>query len=82
MTVTVITVCNENIGGHHYIFTATKRWWRKSSNPTVGQSSLISSTHHFYDWHPGSRCSWTCNQLTSKVDRSIAGSRLRWSIPT
>ena len=25
-------------------------WWRKSSNMTVGQSSLISSTHHFCDW--------------------------------
>jgi len=26
-------------------------------------NSLISLTHHFYDWHPGSRCGWTCNQL-------------------
>jgi len=25
-------------------------WWRKSSNMTVGQSSLISLTHHCYDW--------------------------------
>ena len=31
-------------------------WWRKSSNMTVGQSSLISLPHHCYDWHPGSRC--------------------------
>ena len=31
-------------------------WWRKSSNMTVGQSSLISLAHHCYDWHPGSRC--------------------------
>jgi len=31
-------------------------WWRKSSNMTVGQSSLISLTHHCYDWQPGSRC--------------------------
>jgi len=23
---------------------------------------------------------WTCNQLTSKVDGGITGSRLRWSI--
>ena len=32
-------------------------WWRKSSNMTVGQSSLISLslTHHCYDWHLGSR---------------------------
>jgi len=30
--------------------------------------------------HPGSRCGWTCNQLTSKVDGGITGSRLRWSI--
>ena len=30
--------------------------WRKSSNMTVGQSSLISLAHHCYDWHPGSRC--------------------------
>jgi len=37
-------------------------WWRKSPNTTVGQSSLISSTHHCYDWHPGSRCGWSCNQ--------------------
>ena len=50
-------------------------WWRKLSNTTVGLSSLISSTHHFYNWHPGSRCGWTCNQLTSKVDGGITGSR-------
>ena len=31
-------------------------WWRKSSNMTIGQSSLISLAHHCYDWHPGSRC--------------------------
>ena len=31
-------------------------WWRKLSNMTVGQSSLISLAHHCYDWHPGSRC--------------------------
>ena len=31
-------------------------WWRKSSNMTVGQSSLISLAHHCYDWHPGNRC--------------------------
>ena len=24
-------------------------WWRKSSNMTVGQSSLISLAHHCYD---------------------------------
>jgi len=42
-------------------------WWRKSSNITVGQSRKISLTHYCYDWHPGSRCGWTCNQLTSKV---------------
>jgi len=48
-------------------------WWRKSSNMTVGQSSLISLANHCYDWHPESRCGWTCNQLTSNVD----GSRLR-----
>ena len=45
-------------------------WLRKSSNVAVGQFSLISLTHHCYDWHPGSRCGWTCNQLTSKVDGS------------
>jgi len=55
---------------------------RASSNITVGQSSLISLTHHCYDWHPGSRCGWTCNQLTSKVDGGITGSWLRWSILT
>jgi len=57
-------------------------WWRKLLNMTVGQSSLISLTHHCYDWHPGSRCGWTYNQLTSKVDVGITGSRLRWSILT
>jgi len=31
-------------------------WWRKSSNMTVGQSSLISLAHHCYGWHPGSHC--------------------------
>jgi len=46
---------------------------------TVGLSSLISLTHHCYDWHPRSHCGWTCNQLTSKVDGGITGSRLRWS---
>jgi len=53
-------------------------WWKKLSNTTVSQSSLLSSTHHCYDRHPGSRCSWTCNQLTSKVDGGVTGSRLRW----
>jgi len=57
-------------------------WWRKSSNMTVGQSSLISLTHHCYDCHRGSYCGWICNQLTSKVDGGITGSRLRWSILT
>ena len=57
-------------------------WWRKSSNMTVGQSSLISLTYHCYDWHPGSRYGWTCKQLTSKVDEGITVSRLRWSILT
>ena len=57
-------------------------WWRKSSNMTVGQSSPIRLTHHCYDWHPGSPCGWTCNQLTSKVDAGITGSQLRWSILT
>ena len=54
-------------------------WWRKASNMTVGQSSLISLAHHCCDWHPENRCGWTCNQLTSKVDGSITGSWLRWS---
>jgi len=31
-------------------------WWRKSSNMTVDQCSLIYLAHHCYDWHPGSRC--------------------------
>ena len=31
-------------------------WWRKLSNMTVGQSSLISLAHHCYNWHPGSCC--------------------------
>jgi len=44
------------------------------SNMTVGQSSLISLAHHCYDWHPGSRCGWTCNQLTSKFNGGITGS--------
>jgi len=38
--------------------------------------SLISLTHHCYDWHLGSRCGWTCNQPISKVDGGITGSRL------
>jgi len=37
--------------------------------------------HHCYDWHPESRCGWTCNQLTSKVDGGITGSQ-NWSTPT
>jgi len=41
-------------------------WWRKSSNMTVGQSSLISLTHHCYDWHPGSRCGWTWQPVDIK----------------
>jgi len=27
--------------------------------------------------HPGSRCGWICNQMTSEVDVGITGSRLR-----
>jgi len=57
-------------------------WWRKSSNMTVGQSSPISIAHHCYDWHSGSHCGWTCNQLTSKADGGITGSWLTWSILT
>jgi len=45
-------------------------------------TTLISLAHHCYDWHPGSCCRWTCNQLTSKVDGGITRSRLRWSILT
>ena len=43
---------------------------------------LLHLSHHLTDtdWHPGSRCGWTCNQLTSKVHGGITGSRLRWSI--
>ena len=48
-----------------------------SSITIVGQSSLISLAHRRCDWHPGSRCGWTCKQLTSKVDGGITGSRLR-----
>ena len=41
-----------------------------------------SLTHYCYDWHPGSRCGWTCIQLTSKVDGGTTGSQLSWSILT
>jgi len=34
------------------------RWWRKSSNMTVGQSSLISLAHHCH-------CGWTCNHAVN-----------------
>jgi len=44
--------------------------------------SLISLTHHCYNLNPGSRCGWTCNQLTSKVDGGITGSQFRWSTLT
>jgi len=54
-------------------------WWRNLSNLTVGQSSLISLTHHYYNLYPVNRCGWTCNQLTSKVDGGITGSWLRKS---
>jgi len=40
-------------------------WWRKLSNTTVGQSSLIYSTHHCYDWHRGSYCG--CLTLSNTV---------------
>jgi len=56
--------------------------WSKLSNMTVGQSSLISFTHHFYDWHPESHCDWTCNQLTPKVDGDVTRSQLRLSTLT
>jgi len=29
----------------------------------------------FLHWHPGHHCSWTCNQLTSKVDGGITESQ-------
>ena len=45
----------------------TDKLVKKFSNMTVGQSSLISSTDHCYDWYPGSRCGWTCNQLTVDI---------------
>ena len=51
-----------------------------ASNMTVGQSSLISLAHHCYNWHPGRRCGWTCNQLTSKVDGGITGSQFSPSV--
>jgi len=34
---------------------------------TVGQSSLTSLAYHCYDWYLGSRCGWTCNQLTIDI---------------
>ena len=61
---------------------ATDKLAEKMENMTVGQSSPISLAHHCYDWHPGSRCGWTCNQLQSTVDGGITGSRFRWSILT
>ena len=39
---------------------------KAATDKLVGQSSLISLAHHCYDWHPGSHCGWSCNQLTSK----------------
>ena len=66
-----ITVVNVVIYSYD-AFLVTYRWIKAdTSNTTVSQSSLISSTHHFYNWHPGSRCSSTCNQVTSKVDGGI-----------
>jgi len=54
-------------------------WWRKSSDMTVGQSSLIFLAHHCYDWH----LLWLDLQpVDIKVDGGITGSRLRWSILT
>jgi len=29
----------------------------------VKHDSLISLAHRCYDWHPGSRCGYICNQL-------------------
>ena len=52
-------------------------WWRKSSDTTVGQSSMASSSLNPPFLRLTSRCGWTCNQLTSKVDGGITGSRLR-----
>ena len=52
-------------------------WWRKSSNMTVGQSSLISLAYHCYDWHPGSRCGWTCNPDKTEW-RLISATLCRW----
>jgi len=62
-------------------------WWRKSSNTTVGQSSLISLTHHCYEdiqeaavaglatsWHQKSAC------LGGAVDSvTVRAAWLRWS---
>ena len=52
---------------HRNIFEVINPTCCQLSNMTDGQSSLISLAHHCCDWHPGSRCGWTCNQLTSKV---------------
>ena len=50
--------------------------------PNVPPGKMLCNGRNQANWHPGNRCGWTCNQLTSKVDGGITGSRLRWSILT
>ena len=48
----------------------------------AGRHSLSSDLLHSLHWlDPGSRCGWTCNQLTSKVDGGITGSRSGCQLP-
>ena len=55
----VCSACQSPLTVKHFLIEGRlplTSWWRKSSNMTVGQCSLIYLAHHCYDWHPGSRC--------------------------
>jgi len=56
-------------------------WWRKSSNMTVGQSSLISLAHHCYDWHPESRFATSWHQKLMEAQLEVgSGSQFTPSV--
>jgi len=63
-------------------FTPRHHNWSQLTITPYHHNYLISLANHCYDWLPGSHCGCTYNQLTSKVDGDVTGSRLRWSILT
>ena len=66
------TVCHLNTtvqsrSSYHHSVLELLTQWVYTSYP-ISKVSVKASWISVYDWHLGSLCGWTCNQLTSKVD--------------